>query len=175
MVTQVTDGAEDMLVGVKLALSEQSGLWPESAVILNLGIPTGAKVFSHRHVETGVNFLHSWDVASRWTLAGSSGFETGSELVLLSLPLGTFAFRDQVLVFHQSVTTGFAITERWGSYFEYFALHSDSDTQERSDHFLDGGFMFLLDPNTQYDIPVGIGLNEQADDFFAGIGYSLRR
>ncbi|GIW95818.1 MAG: hypothetical protein KatS3mg110_3859 [Pirellulaceae bacterium] len=132
------------MVGVKLALSQQQRWWPESAVILQLGVPTGARAFSHRHLESGVNWLYGWDITERWSIAGSSGAQTGSELVLVSLPLGEFSFRDQQIVFHQSVTTGWAFTERVGGFFEYFVLHTDGDQQDRSDHFLDGGFTYWL-------------------------------
>lgn len=109
-----------------------------------------------------------------WSVAGSTGAETGSELVSVSLPLGQFSFRDQFIVYHQSVTTGWAFTDRWSGYFEYFVLHTDGSQEDRSNHFLDGGFTYLINNDTQWDIRVGMGLNDSADDIFAGVGLSYR-
>jgi hypothetical protein len=173
--TTVTDGAEDLVVGVKLALSEQRRVLPEAAVIVQLGIPTGARAFSHNHIESGVNFLYGWEITPQWSVAGSTGFETGTELILASTPSGQFPLRDQVIVVHQSITTGRSITDRLGSYFEYFVLDVNTGQGRESHHFLNGGFIFLVDENTQWDIRAGWGLNESADDLFAGVGYSIRR
>ena len=42
------------------------------------------------------------------------------------------------------------------------------------EHYFDGGFIYLAHKNVQYDIRAGVGLNDPADDFFAGLGAVLR-
>jgi hypothetical protein len=37
-----------------------------------------------------------------------------------------------------------------------------------------GGFTLLMNENTQLDLRVGAGLNNEAPDFFAGAGLSFR-
>ena len=38
----------------------------------------------------------------------------------------------------------------------------------------DGGFTLLLNNDVQWDVRAGVGLNDNADDYFAGMGLSLR-
>ena len=42
------------------------------------------------------------------------------------------------------------------------------------EHYMDGGFTFLLHNNLQLDFRAGFGLNEQSDDYFAGTGLIFR-
>jgi hypothetical protein len=37
-----------------------------------------------------------------------------------------------------------------------------------------GGFTFLVSDNIQWDIRGGVGLNDEADDYFVGTGLSVR-
>ena len=41
-------------------------------------------------------------------------------------------------------------------------------------HSLDGGFTFLASDALQFDINVGVGLNEAAEDWFVGGGFAFR-
>ncbi|MBI2435836.1 MAG: transporter, partial [Candidatus Hydrogenedentes bacterium] len=41
-------------------------------------------------------------------------------------------------------------------------------------HSLDGGFTFLLRENIQWDLFVGVGLSDDADDWFVGTGLCFR-
>ena len=41
-------------------------------------------------------------------------------------------------------------------------------------HLLDAGATFLMIPNVQLDASGGIGLNSAAEDWFAGVGLSVR-
>ena len=44
----------------------------------------------------------------------------------------------------------------------------------RPENYLNGGFTVLINNDIQWDIRAGVGLDEAADDFFAGSGISLR-
>jgi hypothetical protein len=39
---------------------------------------------------------------------------------------------------------------------------------------MDGGVLYRLTPNMQFDIRVGFGLSGRPDDVFAGTGFSVR-
>ena len=41
-------------------------------------------------------------------------------------------------------------------------------------HSLDGGFTFLASDALQFDVNVGVGLNETAEDWFIGGGFAFR-
>ena len=69
---------------------------------------------------------------------------------------------------------GVPITEKIGCYFEYFGLYTDGLASDFPAHFIDGGFTYLLNYDTQFDIRAGHGINDAAEDFFGGIGLSKR-
>ncbi len=103
-------GAEDLYVGAKIGLTPQSGCLPETGVILQGTVPTGANAFTADEVLPGVNFVYGWDVNDFFSVGG-----------------GTQANRalddngeDFYVEFAQSITTGYGWTEKFGSYAEWY-------------------------------------------------------
>ena len=47
-------------------------------------------------------------------------------------------------------------------------------TSARTQHYFDGGFIFPVTNNLQFDIRAGVGLSDASDDFFAGLGMVIR-
>jgi hypothetical protein len=166
----VTDGADDLIIGTKIDMTNQ-GVWmPESALVIHLPLPTGARAFSSRHADIQFNYLYSWELSECFTLAGSSGYSTTAELTTI----GPNEVLDRHNVFHQSVTGALSLTETLGWYTEFFGLYSDGRVVDAPENYLNGGFTYLLNNDVQFDIRAGVGLNEAADDFFGGAGVSLR-
>jgi hypothetical protein len=64
------------------------------------------------------------------------------------------------------------LTERIGAYVEFFGDVGMSASGEA--HSFDGGFTYLLRENLQLDLFAGVGLSDDADDWFAGTGVSFR-
>ena len=159
------DGAEDMQIGAKIALTEQCGCLPEMAIIPQMLVPTGADSFSSDKVLPGLNWVYSWELSDCVSLGGSTQGnrvkgDTGESFT----------------EFAQSVTLGVSLTERLGAYGEWFAFfpHSAVDPDERPRHFFDGGFTFLITNDFQFDVFAGVGLNDAAEDYFVGSGFSVR-
>ena len=159
------DGAEDLYLGVKLALTEQAGALPEMALMPQMTVPTGARAFSSDEVMPGINWLYGWDLSENISAGGSTQVNRAIE------DSGNFYSE-----FAQSATMGFALTERLGAYTEWFALfpHEAIDPDTEVEHYFDAGFTFLVNNDVQLDIRAGLGLNEAADDFFVGSGASFR-
>ena len=67
-----------------------------------------------------------------------------------------------------------AIEARWGSFTEWYVFVPNGFTIDRTQHYADGGFTYHVTNNLQLDIRAGVGLNEAADDFFAGSGVVIR-
>ena len=163
---QTALGANDLYLGVKLGMTEQKGLFPEVALVLQSQIPTGSREFTSNQVLPGANLLYGWDVIKdRLTIGGSTQAnraldDTGHAHVL----------------FAQSLTVGYTLTERLGAYTEWFALFPSGAVADDSgpEHYLNGGFTYRVTPNFQLDIRAGVGLNERASDFFAGTGFAVR-
>ena len=72
-----------------------------------------------------------------------------------------------------SYQTSSSLTDRLGTYFEYFGFYPNADDMDAA-HSMNGGFTYLITDNLQFDIRAGFGLNEEADDFFTGAGFSWR-
>jgi hypothetical protein len=42
------------------------------------------------------------------------------------------------------------------------------------EHYMDGGFAYQVNNNLQFDVRVGFGVSDSADDYFAGLGIIYR-
>jgi hypothetical protein len=162
------DGADDLVLGAKFALTSQDGLRPESALIVDMSTPTGGAAFTNHHCELGTNYLWGYDLENDKSIAGSFGYGT-----LTDSPGANSDF-DRYNVFHASVTHGFSLVESLNMYIEYFGLYYDGLSGGRPENYVDSGITYLPNNNLQFDIRLGIGLNDAAVDYFAGPGVSAR-
>ncbi|MDX1482510.1 MAG: transporter, partial [Woeseiaceae bacterium] len=78
---------------------------------------------------------------------------------------------DSNTILSNAVGVSFAVNERTGGYIEYFAEFPDRGD---SRHTLNGGVTWLSRINLQYDVQAGVGLNDDAADFFLGAGVAYR-
>jgi hypothetical protein len=164
-VRDVATGSSDLYLGIKLALTEQCGLLPEMALLPQMFVPTGSDAFTSDEVLPGLNWLYAWDISDRLSLAGS----TQANRVVDSLG-------NAYTELAQSVAVGVSLTERIGTYGEWFVFvpHSATSAESQTEHYFDGGLTFLVNDNLQFDILAGLGLNSAAADFFAGGGVVMR-
>ena len=162
--SNTTAGTEDMLLGLKFALTAQEAMLPEMAIVPQMTVPTGSNAFTSDRVLPGVNWLYSWEITDTLATAGSTQF-------FREVDGGT---DDTFTQWAQSWTVSTSLSDQVGSYVEWFGLFpSDADT-EQTQHYLNGGFTWLVTNDVQFDIRAGWGLNDAADDFFAGTGLSVR-
>lgn len=176
-------GAEDLYLGVKFALTEQQKLFPEMALVFQMTVPTGSRDLSSREVLPGLNWLYGWDIVEdRLALGGSTQLNRvrGAMFYPMFDELGQSAEplveKHSYTEFAQSITVNYSLTKQLGFYTEWFAFfpHSSLDPDVGSEHYINGGFTYKFTPNTQLDLRIGFGLNERANDMFAGIGFSFR-
>lgn len=163
-VEETASGAEDLNLGMKLALTPQERILPETAIILQSSVPSGSSEFTADEVLPGVNFLYGWDITDEWATGGSTGLGGASDDLTI----------DSYVEFFQSWTVNRSWTEQLGSYTEWFVLVPSSADTNQTEHYFNGGCTFLISNDIQWDARAGVGLNEAADDFFAGTGLSLR-
>lgn len=159
------DGSEDLYLGFKIALTPQECWLPEMALIPQWTVPTGADAFSADRVLAGVNWTYSWEVTESWSIAGSTQGNSNVDDVTA----------DAYWEMAQSVASGYSITEQIGAYVEWYAFFPHSADTALPEHFFNGGFSYLVNNNIQFDWRAGLGLNNAADDFFTGVGISIRR
>ena len=156
-------GAEDLYLGVKLQLTEQDGWLPEMSLVPQMSVPTGHDTFSAGEVLPGLNWLYGWDVVEGISTAGSTQInrsidEDGSTYYEIA----------------QSWTVGYTFTEHWGGYTEAFALFPSGATASLPEYYFDGGFIFPITSDLQFDVRGGVGLNDAAADYFVGTGVVIR-
>jgi len=159
-----TAGTEDLYLGFKIGLTPGDGHLPEMAVIPQMTVPTGSPAFTDDEVLPGVNWIYGWELTERLSTAGSSQINR-------VIDDGTGR---AYLEFAQSWTFGYAITDNFGVYTEWFALIPHSADTAQPQHFFNFGFTYLINDDIQWDIRYGTGLNRAADDYFVGTGLSIR-
>lgn len=157
-------GLPDLYLGAKIGLTEQSGVLPEMAIMPQMLVPTGDNEFNNKQVLAGVNWLYGWDVTDCISLGGSTQGNRDYDGV------------DYFMVFAQSATVNYVLTEQLGMFTEWFAFFPQGAIQSgiSPEHYFDAGFTYKLTINLQLDIRAGVGLNESADDFFTGAGFAYR-
>jgi hypothetical protein len=158
-------GSEDMSVGVKLGLTPQECMLPETALIIQSGVPTGATDLTADDLLPGITYIYGWEVTDILTTAGQSQFNRAKDEVT----------DEPYLEFSQSWTVGVSLTDEVGSYIEWFVLAPDGADTNHTENYMDGGFTYLVSNNFQLDVRAGVGLNSAADDYFFGTGFAVRR
>jgi hypothetical protein len=157
---------EDLYVGAKFALTEQHGLWPEMALMPQMTLPTAPRSpegFGSGEVMPGVNWLYGWDINDFLSLGGSTQGNRALD------ETGEFYTE-----FAQSLTIGYGLTDKLGAYTEWFGFFPHGAAEAKPEYYFNGGFTYLVTNDVQLDIRAGLGLNDHADDFFAGTGLSVR-
>jgi hypothetical protein len=161
-----------MIASLKLQVTEQCGLLPESALEVRSSLPTGGSEFTLGRVEAGVDYIYGWQLTDKWTLYGSTAY--------LPSGLGEFSIlpdepeSERFTVVSQSVAVETEISEDNYLYGEWFGLFSDGLEDNFSLGFFNIGVDHYFTENFLIDLRVGVGLTEDSEDFFAGVGGGLR-
>ena len=160
-------GADDIYFGMKLGLASQRRSRPELALVLQSTAPTGAASLSAGSMLPGVNLLYGWDLGSgAFSIAGSSQVN------------GAVGDGERLYAeFAQSATFGWDFTEKFGAYAETYAFfpHGSAAVGFPRTAYVNGGLRFQPTRSVQWDARVGRGLTDASDDYFVGVGVSVRR
>lgn len=168
------DGAEDMRLAFKLQMTRQTcgGFLPTSALELRCSVPTGGEAYTTGRVEGGVDYIYQWELDEGLTIAGSSGF--------VSNGYGDFGLvpeepaEEDFHALSQSVALGFELTESNTMYAEWYTILSTGLEDEFVISVFNVGIDHYVTDNFVLDVRVGIGLSEDADNFFFGVGGGRR-
>lgn len=151
-------GLGDTYAGAKFQLGPtRSGL--DISVIPAVFLPTGKREFSSRSVDPEVKLCLSKDLTQRMALSG---------MLYASYPT-VDGDRNETL--QTTLSLGYAITERVGSFYEL------ADTYPRHggpEHLIHTGVTYQPTHNTQWDVHFGFGLNTNAPVSFLAGGYAIR-
>ncbi len=167
-------GAEDLRYSLKLQMTRQfeSGFLPTSALEIRGSAPTGGEAFTTEQVEFSLDYIYQWELTEGVTLAGSTGFGTNS--------FGDFGLlpdeptQDSHTFLSQSVVLGLEVSESNTMYAEWYGIFSNGLEDEYVVSVFNVGIDHYLTDNFVLDLRAGVGLSEDADDFFAGVGGGYR-
>lgn len=155
------DGAGDMTLGLRTQLLENEGLAPDLTFLTDLSIPVGSSGKTAGDVVPDVRLAYGWALTDKLRLYGVG---------IAAVPVS-----EGERFFQAAGSAGlcYAWTDRLVTFVEYYGIFPGGKDEDCS-HNADGGFAFLLSDNCQLDFSAGVGLNEQAPDYFVGIGISFR-
>jgi hypothetical protein len=159
-------GAADLLLGVKLGLTKQQEYLPETAVIVQMSVPTGSPFLTQKEVMPGIIGIFSWELIKNRLSVGSS----------LSANRALDGAGHFYTLLAESVVLNWSLTKQLDFFTEWYALTPSGaiDLATGPRPFFDTGLTFRLTPNLQLDGRAGLGLNHHADEFFIGLGLSVR-
>jgi len=163
-VDTTTRGGEDLYLGFKIALTPQDGTLPESAMMLQATVPTGDDSVTAGETLPAVTYMYSWVLNETWSLAGQTQIGRAID--------GTT--NRPYVEFSQAVGLVRTFDDQLGGYFEWFCMIPDGADDAPREHYMDGGFAYLVNNNLQLDVRVGFGVSDSADDYFAGVGLIYR-
>ena len=157
-------GLDDVTLAVKVELvrpAPSSPGVPRLGIIAGTSLPTGRSDIGANGLQPGVL------LAAAWELTGRLGLGTNFGYAYLEDEAGRF---DQL---SGSVAFGFSLTERLGTFAEYFGTFPVGSGRE-SANSADAGITYLLGPSLQLDMRIGLGLDGPRPNDFRGAGASWR-
>lgn len=159
--TNHDDGGTDLNLGFKLPVLKQKDWMPNLSVIPSLYVPVGSDSKSANNVVPELKFPWNYALTDKFTIYGSI--------------LGRVQDGDSGQFFQTAATAaaGYKVTDRATLYVEYFGIYPDVRSEDCS-HMVSAGPIFHITDNLSLDLRATAGLNEQAPDFQASIGFGLR-
>ena len=144
--------------GIKLAISEQQGWIPQSALILTGATPTSGVEENTEFVGT---FAFGWLLENDWVWDSSIRYGTRGDGI------------DASQGWAPSSVIKIPLSERTKIHAEYFGIFKSGPEGESEEHYLSPGIHHLVTENLEIGIRVGWGLNPAAPKFFSNIGFGL--
>ncbi|MDR4505746.1 MAG: transporter [Candidatus Scalindua sp.] len=160
------DGPGDTAIGFKINVLKESGVRPEMGFLAGLTLPTGKNALSSERADPSFQFLFSNSVTERISI----GYNLG--MSWKTVRDGSGGGHDTLSSFEYAVSAGFKITDRFGTFAESFG-NVPMSANGNPAHSFDTGFTYKVRNNIQLDASTGVGLSDDADDWFAGAGISI--
>jgi len=171
---RLSGGLSNMEIGFKWQLlpNDTKKKWrPTTALITSIYAPTGGNSpFSSETVEPYINLIYGWNLSDKLFLCCSTGYLGMTQQPSPGSRRGT----DQFQRYHQSLAAFYSVTERTTLFYEWYILTFTNAADNRPTNFMDGGVIYRLSTNMQLDLRAGFGLSGRPDDFFTGVGFSVR-
>jgi hypothetical protein len=161
--SETQTGCTDADFGFKYALTQQDKWRPATSIIVAVTAPCGSPTLSNQQVGAVVNYLYSWKLGEKFSLAGSTSHSWASE------PDDWFSY------IGQSLSLQYEFNERFGVFNEFYALFRRESQDNGVQCYYDGGLTYHVTKNFQLDWRAGCGLTSSSDRFFTGCGLTIRK
>jgi hypothetical protein len=145
-------------IGVKIALTEEKGILPKTSLNFHIAAPKiASKKFRTNKWAPNFRFLMQNTLSETIGLGYNLGAEWDGES---STPFWVY-----------TLAPGFNIGKNWYGYVEAFGAIRKG---EKPEHAIDGGIAYYFSDDTKIDFSGGYGISENAIDWYAAIGFSIR-
>lgn len=153
-----SSGFSPVLIGCKIKICEEKGIFPKTSFIGHIALPNLAWT-KYKTLFYAPKF--------RFTMQ-----HTLSEKMSLSYNLGSEwdGFTAEP-TFIYTLSTGYSFSDKLGGYLEFFGFAPQNDKVE---HQFDGGLTYLLSDNFMVDLSSGVGITNNAPDYYVSAGCSFR-
>lgn len=156
--SETTSGLNPILIGCKIKIAEEKGFWPKTSFIGHISLPNAASTdFKTEFHAPEFRFVMQHTLSKRMSFSYNLGAEWDG---FSAEP--TFIY---------TLATGVSITEKIGSYIEFFGFAPQNDT---ANHSFDGGITYLINNNFMLDLSSGIGITDNAPEHYVAVGFSFR-
>lgn len=153
-----SSGFTPVYIGFKVKLTEEKGIVPKTSFIAHISLPNAASTkYKTDFNAPEFRFVMQHTLSKKASLSYNLGYEWDG---FTAEP--TFIY---------TLTTGYSITEKLGSYIELFGFAPQKDT---ANHNFDGGLTYLINTNFMLDLSSGIGITNNAPEHYIAIGFSFR-
>lgn len=153
-----TTGLLPVTFGFKTNICAEKGIIPIISFIGHLtssGI--GSKEYHTNYLAPAFRFTFQHKLSEKVSLAYNLGAEWDGE--------------NAAQTYIYTLTTGLSLSDKLGAYIEIYGFAPYS---YKPDHRTDCGFTWLINNNCMADISGGMGLTENAPDFYVSLGFSFR-
>ncbi|KAA9332804.1 transporter [Adhaeribacter soli] len=156
-------GLDDIMAGTKIQLWQGNGVLPTAALQADFRLPAGNKYFKSEKVEPKLRLNFRNKLSEKLSLSYNLGVEWEEN----ENPAEKKTFNHIGLY---SLALNYKITDNFKVFVEPFAEFRENDMQQS----IDAGLAYNIKPNLQVDLYSGVGLSEEAPDFFVSAGISFR-
>ncbi|MFW5658205.1 MAG: transporter [Bacteroidota bacterium] len=156
--TSSIKGFSPVTAGIKVFITEERGIIPQSAILVHLLFPgTGKDEFSTNYLGPFFRMTFQHTLSEKFSL----GYNIGAEWDGL-VPEASAVY---------SLVLGYSLNEKIAVFSEFYG---DFPEEGKNEHKFDAGFAWLLANNFQIDLAFGLGINNFAPDKFITTGISWR-
>lgn len=154
----LANGFSPLLLGVKIAVTEEKGALPEIAFIGHINLPFFASNdFETKSTGTDFRFSLSHTLTKKSSLGYNLGMAWDGDITTAS--------------YVYTIAYGYSFTDKLGTYIE---LYGDLPENSSFNHKWDVGLIYLISDNIQFDISGGTGITKNSQDLFLSAGISVR-